>query len=132
MNARNEQQVAQDAGGGAANGALVGNPMHAPGGTTNKSPAGLTTARRMTVAELSQAPGSFMLTRTGIRGWKIFRFMCSTERVMFETLSNVEIHERLVAQWGAVGVIAALFGSIAYGGISTPPPGISTGFWTTF
>ena len=115
MSSSIELQVTQDAAGGGAGG----------------SKAPIARDRRLSVAEMSQAPGSYELTRSGIRGWKIFRFLASPERVMFDTLTNAEIHERLAAQWGAVGVIAALIGGIAYGAISQAPPGMTAGFWTS-
>ena len=73
MSSSIELQVAQD--GGAA-------------GKGNSSTEPITKGRRLSIAEMSQAPGSYVLTRSGIRGWKIFRFMASPERVMFDTLTN--------------------------------------------
>ena len=66
------------------------------------------------------APGSYILTGGKIRDSRLFKFVASSERIMFESLTNTEISERLVGQWTAAGVIGALFGSIAYGALVTP------------
>ena len=70
----------------------------------------------------SLSPGSYRLSTNCIRDLSIFKFVSSAERVMFETLRNEEITERLVGQWTATGVIGALFGSMAYAALTAPPP----------
>ena len=86
---------------------------------------------RLSIEEKNRAPGSYKLTSSRLREWRIFKAFTSAERVMFATLTNDEIYTRLVAQWGSLGVIAALVGSIAFAEISNPPSNISSGFWAS-
>ena len=85
----------------------------------------------LSIEEKNRAPGSYKLTSSRLREWRIFKAFTSAERVMFATLTNDEIYTRLVAQWGSLGVIAALVGSIAFAEISNPPSNISSGFWAS-
>jgi hypothetical protein len=64
--------------------------------------------------EMTMSPDHYELTSTGLRGWKIFKMLAAAEIVMFETLDNKEIHTRLAAQWGSIGIIAALLAGIAW------------------
>jgi len=65
--------------------------------------------------EMTMSPEHYELTSTGLRGWKLFKMLAAAEIVMFETLDNKEIHSRLAAQWGSIGIIAALLAGIAWG-----------------
>ena len=87
--------------------------------------------RQPSIADMSHKAEDYKLTQSGVRGWKIFKMMAAAEIVMFETLDNKEIHARLAAQWGSVGIISALLGGIAWAEVTNKPDGITEGMWTS-
>jgi hypothetical protein len=75
--------------------------------------------RRKTAYE-DLPPGSYKLSGGCARNSTFFKAITSAERVMYETLTNEEIAERLIGQWTTEGVVGALFGSISYSALTAP------------